>query len=184
MALEKYTKGKPVREREILLLGNLQQNSEIFRPTYLNSEEKISASFSAPNRKNQTYIFSFSFFYLDFHVVVRTVHAKCTECILQTNCTDLNIHAHKKYSQKSCPKIYLKKCARCFKNCTVRSRNKCCCPLFDFSSLFVVVLSSNCMLQNFPFYLRQGNFSSQLSLVTSICKSKAKCLSHAFLRKP
>ena len=41
MALEKPTRGKPVREREILLLGNLQQNSEIFRPTYLNLEEKF-----------------------------------------------------------------------------------------------------------------------------------------------
>ena len=61
MALEKPTRGKPVREIEILLLGNLQQNSEIFRPTYLNLEEKISALFSMPNRKNQTHIFFFVF---------------------------------------------------------------------------------------------------------------------------
>ena len=38
MALEKPTRGKPVKEREILLVGNLQQSSEIFKPTYLNQQ--------------------------------------------------------------------------------------------------------------------------------------------------
>ena len=41
LAQEKPTRGKPIRrERVLLLLGNLQQNLEIFRPTYLNPKEK------------------------------------------------------------------------------------------------------------------------------------------------
>ena len=50
--LEKTHKGKTSQRERFLASENLQQNLEIFRPTYLNLEEKISASCSVPNRKN------------------------------------------------------------------------------------------------------------------------------------
>ena len=70
-------------ERVFLLSGNLQQNSEIFKPTYLNPEEKISASFFVPNRENQTQFFSF--FCLDFHAVVRTIQTVPYELTIRTS---------------------------------------------------------------------------------------------------
>ena len=80
MALEKPTRGKPVKERDFII-GNLQQNSEIFRPTYLNPEEQIFASFSMLNGKKIKLGFFSSLFSASIFMPLYE----------QTDCTDVEI---------------------------------------------------------------------------------------------
>ena len=127
-----------------------------------------------PSSKNQTLIFFSFVFCLDFCATVRTSKSMP------------NI-----FSRKSCPKICLENHVCCLENCTIQivwTRNKCCCLLLDFHALFVAVLSLDLRAAKFFLLLRKnGNFLSslsRLSLLSSIYKSEAKCLSHAFLRKP
>ena len=128
-------------EREILLLGNLQHNSKMLRPTYLNPKEKIYASFFAPIRKNQTQIFS---------CFLPRFLCRCTDCIVWTS--------------NPCPDFFLENCACCTANRTVRtlwSSNKCFCLLLDFCALSAAVLSLDLRAANFFSFLeKNGNFLS------------------------
>ena len=168
MALGKTTRGKPVRERVIFLsreFYHLQQYTENIKPTYLNPEDKFLSRFVC--RATKIELRFFSCFLPRFSCHRRIVWASkfvSPQKILKN-------HAQKPISKTVPYKLY------------GPAINAVVFTLIYVPSL-LLSFPSICVLQNFFSCSRKMETFSLLSLLTSICKSEAKCLSHAFLRKP
>ena len=181
MALEKPTRGKPVRERVFLFFRRslsftgYSNTQKIWNQLISTRKINFCLDLRAEQQKSSS----------DFFCFLPRFLCCCTDC------TDLKIRAQSFFSRKPCPEICLENRACCLENRTVRTvqtSNKCWCLHIDLCALFAAILSLYlCAAKFFPLLRKNGNFLSslsQLSLLTSICKSEAKFPSNAFLRKP
>ena len=120
MALEKPTRGKPIRER-YFIIGKFTTKLRNFQTNLSQLEREFLLRFPRQTEKKSNSVF--------FLCSLPRFLCCCMDSIVRTSKTVPSF-----FSRKSCPEICLKKRARYFENHTipiVRTSNKCYCPLLD-----------------------------------------------------